>query len=809
MNQSHLTAWVLTISSLSSVCAQSIVAQVVPDGTLPTGERSQVSGTVTVQIDGGASRGGNLFHSFSQFSIPTGGTAFFNNAADVQNIFSRVTGGAISNLDGLIRANGTANLFLLNPNGILFGPNASLNIGGSFVATTANAIGFPNGEVFSSDATQPLPRQLLMVNPNAFFFNQLTPKLIVNQSTANNGIGLQVPAGQSLLLIGGDVRLEGGQIISPGSRVELGAVVGQGSVGLSEAAGEWQLSLPASVGRADVAINNGAMIDVRAGGGGSIAIAAKNLTMSGASRLRAGINTGLGFAGAQSGDIQLNATEAINLTDGSFIFNVVRPGGIGNAGNVNITTGALALTGKSALVVNTSGQGNAGSVNIKARNTVSLANSDVFNTVEQTGIGNTGGINITTGSLALTGSSQWVVITYGQGNTGSVNIKARDTVSLDGFLDDFYTTIFNAVGPTGIGNAGSINITTGSLALTRGARLRAYVEGQGNVGSININARDTVSLDGAWDGSSDSGGTTISNKVGRTGIGNTGGINITTGSLALTRRAQVRSFVQGQGNAGSININARDTVSLDGAWDGYSSAIFNTVEQTGIGNTGGINITTGSLALTGGAELLASTSGQGKAGDIIIDARDRVLIDGEAADGKYASSIFSPVQPSGVGQGGSVAITTGSLFLTNGGAVNTVTEGQGNAGRVTIRARDSVQIRGTAPTNPSEQSGVFTTATKGSVGDGGDVTITTGSLSVSDQGRIITDVRSQGKAGAIQIQASDTVLFDGGDALSTLSPGAVGNGGDIGITAQSLSVLNNAQLSSATSGEGNAGNITA
>ncbi|MEA5624007.1 S-layer family protein, partial [Nostoc sp. UHCC 0251] len=168
----------------------------------------------------------------------------------------------------------------------------------------------------------------------------------------------------------------------------------------------------------------------------------------------------------------------------------------------------------------------------------------------------------------------------------------------------------------------------------------------------------------------------------------------------------------------------------------------------------------------------------------------------------------SQVESSGVGRGGNLMITTGLLSLINGGALNTATNGRGNAGSVTIQARDSVQIRGTVPSNTFLRSGVFTTATQGSVGDGGDVTITTGSLSVSEQGQIITDVRSQGNAGNIQIQASDAVSFDRGDAISTLSEGGVGKGGNIDIRGRSLSVLNNARLSASTSGDGDAGNVT-
>ena len=333
MNQIIPRLWIASSIALGClVTVNSVRAQIVPDNTLPVNSRVTPGCTVCT-INGGTVRGANLFHSFSEFGVPTGGEAFFNNGLQIQNILTRVTGNSVSNIDGVLRANGTANLFLLNPNGIIFGAGASLNVGGSFLATTANAIGFGNLGFFSASAPN-VPSPLLTVNPSALLFNQIASAPITSQYIAPAGLdpigkatyGLRVPDGRSLLLVGGDIGVDGLGIGDPdgvngsglkayGGRIELGGLAGAGTVGLVVDANNLSLSFPIGVVRANVSLTNVADVNVRAGGGGSIVVNAQNFSMAGRSVLLAGIGSGLGSSGSIAGDIEINTTGAIDLAD--------------------------------------------------------------------------------------------------------------------------------------------------------------------------------------------------------------------------------------------------------------------------------------------------------------------------------------------------------------------------------------------------------------------------------------------------------------------------------------------------------------
>jgi filamentous hemagglutinin family protein len=799
MKMHPLSFWLVNGSALCVLLSSNpMAAQIVPDATLKVNSVVTQQGNTSL-INGGTTAGTNLFHSFKEFSLPTGAEAYFNNGVGIENIFSRVTGPSISNIDGLIRANGTANLFLLNPNGIIFGGNAQLNIGGSFVASTASSLVFADGTVLNAKPATPTTPLLTISVPIGLQYGSNPGSVQVR------GSSLQVAPGKTLAVVGGNVSLEGGQLLAPGGRVELGGVAGESTVGLS-ANGEYLgLSFPQQVPLSDVSLTNGAKVNVLAGSGGSIAVNAMNFNLAGGSSLQAGIDEGMNSVGSVAGDIEVNATGAINLSDASLIFNHVQPNAVGNGGDIRITTRSLLATGGSQVRTTTYAQGNAGSVRITASDTVTFDGVDsngspsaARSLVRAGGVGNSGGVTINTGSLFVTNGADLnaSVTRQARGTGGGIKINARDTVVFNGGFAR------SRLEKDGAGRAGDIHINTGSLLLTgipkdvaddHIGQVVAATFGQGDAGSVIINARNAVTLDGE--------GSEIWTLVAENrGVGNAGNIIINSGSLSVTGGARLFSSVENLGNAGDITI----TTGLLSVTN--NSAIRSGVYGRGTGRSGDINIFTRSLNLTASTLGTAlENTAQGKAGNINIDVQGRVVIDGGGQE-KQASivSFTSGASQDIIGDAGNINIKADSLSLIRGGEISTgvgdtfsTGTTRGNGGNISIQLKDALSLN---------QSFITSRVFANGIGNAGDINIRAGSVTLY-QSVISASTQGQGNAGAVGVRAANTVSLADSDISTAVQPGAIGNAKGISITARSLSLTDGAQLNAITSGQGDAGNI--
>ena len=793
--QPKLSAFVALVFSLSPIVA---TAQIVPDDSL--GRESSVvvpdniKGIPSERLEGGAIRDGNLFHSFGEFNVGEGQGAYFANPALIENIFTRVTGTNVSNLLGTLGVLGNANLFLINPNGVIFGPNASLDLQGSFVVSSAESFVFNN---FEFSASNPQAPPLLTINIPLGLRFQENPGPISARATSE----LKVGPRQTLGLLGGEVRLDGTVIESPGTQVELGSLAVPGVVELNE---DLSFIFPEGAARGDIFLGNEAVINVRSGGGGSITIKAQNVDVVGGSELLAGISEGLGSPEAQGGDIEINATGRINLADNSLIDNEVEENAVGNSGNIKIKTGALSVNNGSIIGTTISGEGTAGSVTIEASDAVVLDGvrdldilTGVSSSVEEGAEGNGGVITITTGSMEVKNGAEILSINWGKGNAGTVNINATETVVLDGGNSEFSTGIATSLEEGAEGKAGVVTITTGSLEVKNGAIIDSLTLGKGDAGAVNINATETVVLDGE----NSEFATGVNSDADPGSEGNAGGVTITTGSLEVKNGAVIGAVTFSKGDAGTVNINATETVVLDRGDSEFLTVVASSVAPGAEGKAGGVTITTGSLEVKNGAEIEASTYGKGDAGTVNINATETVVLDG--GDSEFLTGVTSSVQEGAEGNAGGVRVTTGSMEVKNGAQLLAVTFGKGDAGTVNINTTETVVLDG----GDSEFSTVVASSVApGAEGNAGGVTITTGSLEIKNG--IITAAsapKSTGDGGDIYIDSTKVTLTDG-SAIAVSSKGQ-GNGGNIFLSAGDLFLDRGSEVSAITA-SGQGGNMT-
>ncbi|NJM48039.1 MAG: filamentous hemagglutinin N-terminal domain-containing protein [Alkalinema sp. RU_4_3] len=405
------------VASLVLLWASPALAQIIPDQNWGA-ESSRLNGD---RIESGAQRGSNLFHSFQQFNINNGQQIFFANPVGIQNIFTRVTGGIQSNIQGTIGVNGPANLYLLNPSGILFGPQARLDLRGSFVGSTASGIQFGSQGSFAlAELSAP---GLLTIQPSALQFSQMVGS-ITNRSNASAGnnvlgeaqFGLRVTDGKSLVLVGGDITIDDGKLIALGGRVELGGLAQMGSVGLTIEGDRIQAQVPAASQRSNLQMINNAEISVK-GAGGEISINANQLDVLDGSQFLGGL-TQAGQVG-RTGNITIDANVA-NFNSGaerraSGIFLTAEEGTSGQLGDVIINGGEI-------------NWGN----NTWLRNQAFLGSAV-----------NTGDILISGNNLTLTSQdprfnfnqlSQMAIQHDGKGNLGEIRIRLKDTLKIDNGL---------------------------------------------------------------------------------------------------------------------------------------------------------------------------------------------------------------------------------------------------------------------------------------------------------------------------------------------------------------------------------------
>ncbi|WP_424102755.1 filamentous hemagglutinin N-terminal domain-containing protein [Moorena producens] len=678
----------------SLVVATTALAQITPDNTLGN-ESSVVTPNVNVNgnladlIEGGAIRESNLFHSFSDFNVAEMGRVYFGLPAGIENILSRVTGTNVSNIFGTLGVLGNANLFLINPNGIVFGSNSRLDVGGSFFGSTADSVLFDDGTVFS--ALNPNEKPLLTINiPSGLQYGS-NPGSITNQSSGASG--LQVPNGQTLGLIGGDITIDGGNLTATDGRIELGSV-GNGVVNLTPTDTSFMLDYSAVNNFQDISLSEGAIVNTSGEGGGSIQVQGAN----------------------------------VSLRDRSSVFADTE--GSGSGGGIEVRASQLTLEGGSAITTDVTGSGVGGNLTVDA--------------------------------------------------TESVRVSG---VSPDGTISALGARVFQGA----TGNGGDVSITTGELMVSDGAFVSAGTFGLGDGGNLTVDADSTVQLIGT-----DASGQFPSGLFTTTfGTGNGGELNITTGELIVSDGAQVAAGTVGEGNSGNLTVDADSTVQLIGTdASGQFPSRLSTNTQ-GTGNGGELNIITGELMVSDGAFVSASTFGEGHGGSLTVDAEDTVQVIGQSADGRSGSGMFVQANEGSKGNGGDLSITTGQLIVSDGAQVSVSTFGEGDGGNLTVDASESVQLIGRTP-DGKFASGLFIGVNREATGNAGKLLkITTGQLIVKDGARVSArSIEQDSSAGTVEINANSIFL----DNKGIITAETAGNQGNIKLEARHIQLLNESNI---------------
>jgi filamentous hemagglutinin family protein len=664
------------------------------------------SGTIYTITEGTRpGNGPNLFHSFDRFSIGTGDTASFSGPTGIANIVSRVTGGQPSSIDGILRSEITgANLYLLNPSGVLFGSNARLEISGSFHVSTADFLRFGDEATFAADRGQ--ASTLTVAEPAAFGFLGSPPAPITIQ-----GSRLQVPAGNALSVVGGDLEIVGREPLTaastptlgaPRGRIQLASVAAPGEVGFSPLAlaPDLQVDSFARLGR--IALSQGAFVDASGNGGGVVLLRGGRLFVDHAWMFAD--NTGPIHGAGIGLDLDIRADAAIrnstSLTTDSL--------GAGRARDLQLTAGHLHLDG-------------------------AVVGSGAF------AAGDSGHVEVRVGTLTVTGGGQLDSSTQdgSTGHGGRLTVTATDAVAITGPNSGLVNVAF------GTGRVGEITVEARQLTLTEGAIVRNHSFLINNPGGGRVTLTTTEAVVMAGSSVSSNGPITIRAPTVRLAAGSVGNptfnisdaadIVITAGAVTLTEGALVTSNTLGAGRGGDIRLQG-DRVTLTGGARITSDTFGGGAEDTGAGGRVTLTATDG-ITITGqDSGLFTETRSHGPGGDITLEAREVRL-----RDGATLSAVSF-----GAGDAGRLTLTaTEHLRLDR--STLTARAAQANGGVIVLEAGHGVQLWDGSTITASVEGGPTTV--------GGNLTITAPFvvLEGSQEGSQIIAQATKGAGGRIVI----------------------------------------------------------
>ena len=745
-------------------------------------------------IQGGQTVESNLFHSFGQFNVGAGDTAQFQTTnlsqnAAISNILGRITGQtSASQIFGTIDSATfypAANLFLMNPYGFLFGPTATVNVGGMVAFTSADYLRLEGPGGSGTFYADPAKGSILTSSPVAAFgFLGSNPGAITVQ-----GSQLSVTPGQSLSLVGGNITVQSGvlddgvtvqpaRLTAPGGRINIASVAGPGEI----SAADFMPTPGMTMG--NISLSQGALLDVSADAAGTV-------------RIRGG---------------------QLVIAEGAISADTVNTNGAPTAVDIQLTGDfSIANDFNPAITARTTGSGDTGRVSIAAANLTASSNTLGLLTLIDThteGTGKGGDVSISTGNLLMTGSMQGFSTfidsgTQGAGNGGNVTINAQN-VQIDTSLITTGNFWANNFGVDATGSAGNVSISTGSLNLTFSQITTdafSFANGTGRSGDISLTAHDINLVFTPISASGHQGSGTIaintdnlfataSNIVTQSNLTSGGSITVTGKAIDLTNGSSIASSTGGNGNAGSITITATDHLGLLADTGSDPSGLFsNSFGAFGTqGNSGNVVVTTPRLEMTGGSRINTTTATSGHGGNVTINTTGPITMSGETAffppEPLFALGV---AQPSGIytrtiggncsgpcGNAGSISINTGSLTMGTGSQINTGTSSSGQGGNITISAANTIEMSGTLSTGQPGGIQSRSTGADPDAGAGGNISLTAGqSLKISNGAAVSASSEGPGPTGNINISAGNQFAMTN----STVTTEALqSSGGTIKIT---------------------------